>query len=126
MFLRLIIAVLGSSVSAVGAVFVLLLLTGETSSPTSERILTNAVGFTLLGVLGFLVPLRIGLAIAKFDRMVAYVLPGFLVSAGTALIMGLTRGEESSWLMLQALIFGGIGAVAAFVFWALAVGSRAV
>lgn len=127
MFLRLVLAVLGSSVSAVAVVFVLLLLTGEASGPMSRYILTNAAGFTLLGVLGFLVPLRFGLAIAKFDSMLSYVLPGFSVSAGTALIMGMT-GRQQGFLSItvQALIVGGIGAVTALVFWRLAVGVKAV
>ena len=121
MFLRLIPAVIGSSVAAVGVVYGLLMLTGDVGSPTGERILTNATGFTLLGVLGFLVPLRVGLSIGTFDRMFFYVLPGFLVAARTTVIMGLTKSEELRVILLQALVIGGIGAVTAFVFWVLGV-----
>ena len=124
MFLRLIAAVIGSSVFAVGLLFILLLLAGESDSQYGQRILTSAVGFTLLGVLGFLVPLRFGLSIGNANGKIFYIVPGFLVPAGTTLIMGLTGREELFRIMLKCSIIGAIGAAVALVFWWLAVGAR--
>ena len=123
-FLRFVVAVIGSSISAVGVVYVLLLVAGEASNPMGRYMLTNAAGFTLLGVLGFLVPLHFGLTIPKYSGALFYVVPGFLVAAGTTLIMGLTSGRDVSGLAMQALAIGGIGAFTALVFWVLAVGPK--
>lgn len=122
--LRFVAAVIGSSVAAVAAVYVLLLLTGEANSPRAEYVLTSAAGFTLLGVLGFLVPLHFGLTIPGYSGVLFYIVPGFLVAAGTTLIMGLTSGRVVSGLAMQTVEVGVIGAFAALAFWGIAIGPR--
>ena len=124
-YVRLVLAVIVSTLSIVPMYFMLVVLDRDFNNDYLLRVLLMAPLFVLEGVLFVGLPVHFFLVWKNWLRPVQYLIPGFVIPA---LVVAISHpfGEDGAlWIFWQTILMGATGAIGALIFRRAALGKNA-